>query len=393
MSQIQSSHQESSSQTSAARLPLLDFLRGFSLVGILAVNLPYFAEPPYGFSPFHSTSSEVTRFLLNFFFTGKFFILFSFVFGYGFTILLYSSAQKGYEAKRVFYRRLIGLFTLGIIHAHFLFSGDILVSYSILGFILYQMKDLSDKTLIKCMGFFWILSILCYGIIGFLSYLPGESYGLDYESLTKESIANHFGTFYELTLQKIKEYYFSFPFLIFYNWPSAILMFLVGLMAGKRQLLSQPEKIWTYFQGKKRYLFIIAIISNLCYAFSSLNQDSLLYGVFFSSLLSIAGISLMILYILFWIRIFFLGSIKQNLFVTLLSRAGSMSLSNYLMQSIICNWIFHGWGLGYFGKLEPEWVAFLIVPIYGFNLAFSYFWKKFFALGPFEIILRKWTYG
>jgi uncharacterized protein len=147
--------------------------------------------------------------LLNFFFTGKFFILFSFVFGYGFTILLYSSAQKGYEAKRVFYRRLIGLFTLGIIHAHFLFSGDILVSYSILGFILYQMKDLSDKTLIKCMGFFWILSILCYGIIGFLSYLPGESYGLDYESLTKESIANHFGTFYELTLQKIKEYYFS----------------------------------------------------------------------------------------------------------------------------------------------------------------------------------------
>jgi len=71
MSQIQTSHQQSSSQTSAARLALLDFLRGFSLLGILAVNLPYFAEPPYGFSPFHSTNSEVTRFLLNFFFTGK----------------------------------------------------------------------------------------------------------------------------------------------------------------------------------------------------------------------------------------------------------------------------------------------------------------------------------
>ena len=170
-------------------------------------------------------------------------------------------------------------------------------------------------------------------------------------------------------------------------------MFLVGLMAGKKQLLSQPEKIWAYFQGKKRYLIIIAIISNVCYAISSLNQDSILFEVFFSSLLSIAGISLMILYILVWIRLFFLGSIKQNLFVTLLSRAGSMSLSNYLMQSIICNWIFHGWGLGYFSKLSPEWVAFLILPIYSFNLLFSFVWKKYFTLGPFEYLLRKWTYA
>lgn len=377
------------------RLPLLDFLRGFSLLGILAVNLPYFAEPPYGISEFHSISSEITRWLLNFFFTGKFFILFSFVFGYGFTILISNSTHKGFEVRKIFYRRLIGLFFLGIIHAHFLYEGDILVTYSILGFILFQLKDLSDQKLFQWMIHLWILSIFCYGILGFLSYLPYEILAIDYEKLNQEAIANHFGTVSILTLQKFKEFYYSLPYLILYNWPSAFLMFVIGLWAGKRKALSTPESIWNYFLGKKRYILLTAIISNSCYAISLYFEDSLLFGVFFSSLLSIGGISLSIVYVLIWIRIFFINNrtSHDNIFFRMVSQAGSMSLSNYLLQSIICNWIFNGWGLGFYNQLSPEWVAFLILPIYSFNLLFSFFWKKYFTLGPFEYLLRKWTYA
>lgn len=396
------------------RILILDFLRGFSLFGILAVNIPYLAEPFYGLSSFHSIVSEVIRWLLAFFFTGKFYILFSFLFGYSFSLFWASNEKKGKNGKYLFHRRLIGLFLLGLFHGLFLYEGDILLTYSILGFFLIRFKDYSELVWKKIILIFWIVSFFCYGGLGLWTYLSEESGNNLMHSLTQESINNHLSDFWTTTNHKIFELFYSFPYLILYNWSSAFMMFLVGLWGAKHEILSHPIKILKFSEGKLKWILTIAILSNTLYATSHFYSDQFLLGVIGSAFLAFGGISLCYLYVIGWIFLFFqnpFSSDSPNLnyestsiikikfishmskkFINLISNAGSMSLSNYILQSILCNAIFNGWGLGYYGSLPPEKVFLLIFPIYGINLLFSWIWKKYFRTGPLEFLLRKWIY-
>jgi uncharacterized protein len=396
------------------RIRILDFLRGFSLFGILAVNIPYLSEPFYGHSSFHSTLSEVIRWLLAFFFTGKFYILFSFLFGYSFSLFWISNNKKGKNTESLFHRRLIGLFLLGLFHGLFLYEGDILLTYSILGFFLIRFKDNSELVWKKIILFFWIVSFFCYGGLGLWSYLSEESGKNLIHSLTQESINNHLSDFWTTTYHKFDELFYSFPYLILYNWPSAFMMFLVGLWGAKNEILNYPQRIVKFSEGKLKWIFTIAILSNALYATSQFYSDQFLLGVIGSAFLAFGGISLCYLYVIGWIYLFFQNSsnsdsAKPNYesantikieyfsrlnkkFINLVSNAGSMSLTNYILQSLICNGIFNGWGLAYYGSLPPEKVFLLIFPIYGINLLFSWIWKKYFKTGPLEFLLRKWIY-
>ena len=232
------------------RIRILDFLRGFSLFGILAVNIPYLSEPFYGHSSFHSTLSEVIRWLLAFFFTGKFYILFSFLFGYSFSLFWISNNKKGKNTESLFHRRLIGLFLLGLFHGLFLYEGDILLTYSILGFFLIRFKDNSELVWKKIILLFWIVSFFCYGGLGLWSYLSEESGKNLIHSLTQESINNHLSDFWTTTYHKFDELFYSFPYLILYNWPSAFMMFLVGLWGAKNEILNYPQRIVKFSEGK-----------------------------------------------------------------------------------------------------------------------------------------------
>lgn len=373
------------------REKLLDFLRGFSLFGILAVNLPMLAEPQYGISSFHSISSEIVRGLVSFFFTGKFFILFSFVFGYGFSILIQGLEKKNMEVKKLFYRRLLGLGFLGILHGIFFFEGDILFSYAILGFFLFSLKNQSEEKWKKYIISLWILSFFCYGLLGYLEYYLRIENNANLHEMHRVAVEGKLGSFWDGASQRVKDLGFAFIFIIVpYNWPSAFLMFLVGIYSAKRKILSEPKKIWDYAKGKKRYILLFAIISNLGYSYSHFNVNPFA-SFFLGSLLCISGVSLSFLYVLVIIRFFFLNP-KEGLIIQMVSNAGTMSLSNYLLQSILAGFIFYGWGLGFFTQLSPEQVGLVTILIYLFNLIFSMIWKKFFSLGPFEWLLRKWMY-
>ncbi len=369
----------------------LDFFRGFSLIGILTVNLPMLAETPYGLTAFHSESSEIVRAIIAFFFTGKFFILFSFVFGYGFSILLKSLEKKNLDSKRIFYKRLVGLGTLGLIHAIFFFEGDILVSYSFLGFFLYFLKDKSEDTWKKYILTLWVISFFCYGILGVMEYYLRFTDSSTLQEMHNLSVEAKSGNFLTGAFQRAKDLVFTFILVIIpYNWPSAFLMFILGIYAAKHKILSEPKKIWDFAQGKKRYILLVAIVSNLGYMFSFFSTNPIL-SFFLGSMLCVSGISLSFLYVLSIIWLFFLEH-KENFLIDLVSTAGTMSLSNYILQSVLAGFIFYGWGLGYYTKLSPEQVAGLGVLIYSANLLFSYIWKKFFSLGPLEWVLRKWMY-
>lgn len=378
--------------SSTERIAYLDVLRGFAILGILISNLPMLAEPVFSLSLNATDFSPWVQGLVYFLVAGKFFIIFSFVFGYGFTILLQSSEKKGMDSKRIFYRRLLGLAFLGILHAVFFFNGDILVTYAILGFFLYRYRDASDKKILKTATIFWILSAFFYSLIGGLLYLGTLDDSSTTLELTQLSIQGYTGNFWEASRQRVEELIYAVPFILLFNWSSAFMMFLLGLWMGRKKMLQDPGKFFQRFKGNWTLIFIVGLLANGLYAWGNLDVFDLFHSVFSNAALALGGISFSLIYC-YWLYIF---SLTENPVLikirNSIASVGTMSLTNYLMQSIILAWIFNGWGLSLYGKLSPEIYMLLVIPIYFVNIAFSVLWKKFFSMGPFEIVLRKFTY-
>lgn len=378
--------------SSTERLAYLDILRGFAIMGILISNLPMLAEPPFGVSLNSSEYSPWVQGMIYFFVTGKFFVIFSFVFGYGFTILLESSEKKGMDSRRIFYRRLVGLAFLGILHAVFFFNGDILVTYAILGFFLYRFRDSSDKKILKTSAIFWILSSVMYALIGVMLYLGSFDDTSTTLELTQLSIQGYSGNFWEATIQRTSELLYAGPFILLFNWSSAFMMFLIGLWMGRKKMLQEPGKFFKRFQGNWIPIFIVGLLANGLYAWGNLDVFDAFHSILSNASLAVGGISFSLIYCYGLLRF----SQSENAILmkirNSIATVGTMSLTNYLIQSIILAWIFNGWGLSLYGKLAPEIYMILVIPIYFVNIAFSVLWKKFFAMGPFEILLRKFTY-
>ncbi len=376
-----------------SRMMYLDLLRGFAILGILISNLPAIAEPPYGMKIGYTDLSVFVSSLGYFFVTGKFFLIFSFVFGYGFTILIKSSEAKGLDTKRIFFRRLLGLFLLGVLHACFFFNGDILVTYSILGIFLFLFKDADFNKILRVSFIFWILSALFYGFIGLLSYYSSNEDPTLTKNLTEQSIHGYLGNFVSSTLQRMTELRLTFPFIILFNWPSAFSLFLIGLWMGRQNILQDPNTFFNRFKGYWFYIFLIGTIGNSLFIWGSLQISSYFHSFFTWASLAIGGFAFSLLYCYGLLRLSNSENRILNYLKTAMAAVGSMSLTNYLSHSILLAFFFNGWGLGFYGKLPPEKYMLLIFPIYGFNLVFSVIWKKYFQMGPFEILLRKITYG
>lgn len=378
---------------STDRMLYLDLLRGFAIFGILVSNLPSIAEPPFGMKINDTSISAMVTSLGYFFVTGKFFLIFSFVFGYGFAILIKSSEAKGLEAKRIFFRRLLGLLLFGIAHACFFFNGDILVTYSFLGLFLFIFKDADFNRILKISFSFWVVSALFYGIIGLLSHYGTKEDPTLTKSLTEQSIQGYLGDFSSACLQRITELKITFPFIILFNWPSAFSLFLIGLWMGRQNILQNPHSFFDRFRGYWIYIFVIGAVCNGLFVWGNLDSQSYVQGFFTGASLAIGGISFALLYCYGLLKFSETENFLLNYFKIALAAVGSMSLTNYLLHSILLAFFFNGWGVGLYGKLPPEKFMLLVFPIYGFNLIFSVIWKRYFSMGPFEIVLRKITYG
>lgn len=374
------------------RLAYLDLLRGFAILGILISNLPILAEPPFSMVVHHNDLSSWVKLFSLFFISGKFFLIFSFVFGYGFTILLASSERNGYDAKIIFFRRLFGLFFLGILHATLFFNGDILVSYSLLGVVLYFSRNMEDSKLFKIVGLFWFISLLCYGVLGIISHYSLIGDPNLTARMIEESMNGYSGSFFSAVIQRVKELSYTFPFILFFNWPSAFFMFLIGLYLGRTESLANPELLFERFKGKWVWIVLLGIIGNSLFSFGQMKETSYLVSFVSTSMLAIGGVCFALIYCYALYQFsksenFILSKLREAM-----KKAGTMSLTNYLSHSIILSFIFNGWGLGLYGKLKPEIALLITIPLYGFNLVFSSIWRNYFSMGPFETILRKFTY-
>ena len=133
------------------RILLPDLVRAFALFGIALVNVAYFAYPAditYHAGGLVTSTDQIAHFTVNTLFLLKSYTLFSFMFGVGLAYQMLSAQRRGASFASEYFRRMVGLVLLGILHVSFGFLGDILIFYGVLGCFLYFFRETKPKTLV-----------------------------------------------------------------------------------------------------------------------------------------------------------------------------------------------------------------------------------------------------
>jgi len=382
----------------SGRLAHVDALRGFALFGILIVNIGVFSSPFYGAGmadPNYSRPVDlVVRWLIALLFETKFYLLFSFLFGYSFTLQMSAAERSQAAFSPRFLRRLAGLAVLGAAHAVLFYQGDILLTYALLGLGLLACRGMAPKRALRAALWLIVLAATVWGILGLVSFLdPVQAdYTAQYKADALASILAYRGTIGSTIAQHIYELTTSVWFMVlFVQGPFVFAMFLAGLALGRRNALAdpwrQPRVLWL--------LCALGLVPGLAgsalYATTSLPSagaqwelPGLAADLLTAPLLSMAYAAAFLLAI----RTRALGWLGRWL-----APAGRMALSNYLMQSVICALLFTGWGLRLFASLSPLATFGIAVAIFTAQLPWSAWWLRHHAYGPVEWFLRALTIG
>jgi uncharacterized protein len=370
-----------------SRQVLPDRLRGLALLGIVIVNAPFWGISIEGFTR-QSISGPVdlaTMFAVITLAEGKFYLLFSFLFGYSASFILRDQSRAN---RRRFLRRLIGLLLFGTIHAVFFFSGDILITYSLLGFFLFFISRYSDRAVKKWAITSVAISVFITSSISAIGVATVEETS-GFESL-QQAMAT--GTFLDAASARFETLPIFIILLFLLQGPMAFFAYLLGLLAFRRNMLASPEKypllwrkltIWGWSLGLPLQL-IAAALQVTALSDGATSSPMAMFG------LAIGLISAPILTAGYISTVVLLLQKKPN-FLSFMAPAGQMSLTVYLCESIVLSFVFAAYGLGYFG----QWGAFPVVVAgivtWGILTLASRFWLKRFSQGPFEKVLAKLT--
>jgi uncharacterized protein len=369
-----------------ARIVDVDALRAVALLIILIVNIAFFASG-YSFQlvpdPAHdSWGDQAVRWLVELFLAMKAYLLFSFLFGYSFTLQLDSAARRGVDFAPRFRRRLAGLFVLGILHAVLLFQGDILTTYALLGLVLLAMRGVNVGTALRA-------AVLLTGAIGFVLALAATA---GTQLVTDPATALAAGQRSTEALQGgigsvIAEHVRQLPAMfgaLLVQGPLALSAFLFGYAAGRRRLLTDVAGNRQLLRRVQQLGYPVGLAGAVIFASGggTANLTGLTAGVLTAPLLAAAYAATLLQ---------FFQTDRGRRVAAVLAPAGRMSLSNYLGQSLLCVLVFTGVGLGLAGAVAPAVVVLIAVAIYCVQLAASAALMARFRYGPMEWLLRAWT--
>jgi uncharacterized protein len=384
------------------RLLVLDVLRGFALLGVLAVNMEYFRLPLLevfsGQERFDGPADRLVAFWTASLAEGKFYLLFSMLFGAGFYMQTQRAAARDAPFKRIYVRRLLVLLAFGILHVLLLWYGDILGTYAVLGFVLLAFRELPTRAVLLWIGglLLGVMVVMsgCAAISVVVLTTAPFSQPAQYPELLATwseralQVYAH-GSVAEIARQRL----FDFLILstaVLVSLPFILAMFLLGMLAARHGFLHDlPARrrvllhvlAWglplglagsVFYAGWERAPSLMTVpLGIAAYAF----------GAPILALAYAAGIASLTLRPV-WRRLLWP-----------MAAAGRMALTNYLLQSAICTTIFYSYGLGLFGRIGPAQGLALSLSIYAAQLVISPLWLSAFRFGPMEWLWRSLTYG
>ena len=388
-------------QTEAAgREVFPDLVRAFALIGIALVNVGLFAYPmmagPYD-AGFLSGADKAAYFTSNGFFLLKSYTLFSFMFGVGFAYQMVSAEKRGVGFSGRYWRRILGLLAFGLINIAFLFQGDILVMYALLGSILFLFRNASWKTLRNWgVGIYvvqtLIVALMALGFYMASTYAPEEMAAMNTQNaelIADQRAAFGAGTLADAIAQRFTDWSGVITMgLMFQGW-GAMAFFLLGFAAVRNGLISNPSA--PFWSRCRRVFLPIGIVISLAGAWLAYQSDSMM------SPTGMIGMALITLGSPFS-SAGYLGLIAKwaarpmDPLKAFLARGGTSSLTAYLLQGLILSLVFNAYGLGLFEKIGYA-QAFAIAFVTAIaTVVFASLWRIAFPQGPMEAILRRWTY-
>ena len=363
-----------------------DVLRGFALLGILVVNIQFMglssAEGARGDWTLGFANGSAT-FLIASIFAGKFYLLFSFLFGYSSNYII-----RGKRANRTrWIKRCLVLIALGALHFTFLWHGDIIFIYGVFGLLLIPFFFRADQTLkiwTRVVFFASSTLILLVGALVYISerYFPEESYQALMDSKLDEVLIN--GTFIEAIPARLELWAYGVSTGIFLQGGLAFAAFLLGLRMARSQFLSSPIDTKKNSKLMKIGLLLGAPIQIVSAAILVSNEQSaepseaIHVLALFASFIAAPLLSM-----------FYVGLIRKLVeekphLVLWIKPAGKVSLTIYISQSLITSMIFSPWGLGLFQDLDTWQVLLLAFGIWLLLVYLASIWLKRFKQGPLE---------
>lgn len=374
------------------RIESLDVLRGFALLGIFIVNMLTF-HSPYFYIDAHSyfsTPSDVASYkLINIFVETSFYPIFAIMFGYGLNMQYEKAIANRVSYVPMMARRLTILMGFGLIHALFIWSGDILFTYALMGFIMLAVVRVPKKWLLWIAVIVYLLpTFLFIGGIYLLNKLhPNQLMEgfVDIQQIELAITAYAHGTYGEALVFRITEWLIIGLTSSFMSVFMVLPLVMLGAAFSKWRLFERAAEL----KGRIAIVGIIGLVAGIFikswpyidgFDYHNILTQQLIGG----PILAIGYASVIIL--LCQLPIF------RTIFRPI-SKAGRMSLTTYLMQSIIATSIFYGYGFGLYGKVDIETGTMIAVGIFAIQVIFAELWLLKFRMGPFEWLWRKGTYG
>lgn len=412
---------------SSERIHSLDIMRGIVLCGILLMNINGFGLAGAYMDPTVTggdTGPNLWTWIgATMFFEGTMRALFSLLFGVGMFILLSRLEKKGagIKAADIYFRRLLWLLVFGLIHGYLLlWPGEILYDYALMGFLVYSFRNLKPgKLLIIALFLFSVGTVWNYfdyrqDLKMLDEVAAAEAYKAEGLELTKdmeeattawaeiqeersaESVAE--------TNESMRQGYFDVVAFLaprnmrtdtswFYRYDvwDILAMMLLGIALFKWGLLGAKRSyafygfiaLGCYAVGLAVNFYEVRTILASDFSFEAFSKTNITYdaGRLF---VAMGHVGL----IMMFCKLPFLNWLKNSL-----SAVGKMALTNYVMHSVICMFIFTGVGLGLFGSLERYQLLFVVFGIWIFQLVISPIWLKYYYFGPLEWLWRNLSYN
>ena len=408
------------------RIENIDLIRGFAVLGLPIMNIIVFAMPwaAYLNPTSYGNDQFLSHFLFNFFHLfadQKFMGLFSLLFGASMLMLIEKAEVTGRRPWLVHYSRTFWLLVIGFLHVWFLWEGDVLMIYALIGLALYPMRYLPNGVLIAFGGVALLVASFAMSFEDYSVEAMGPEARDQLESIYSPNQAHidhyratYLGSYQELmaeTRGENDELRYSkeersarnnaqTPFIVagfaraFGMMCLGMVLYRLGVVQGRRSRAFYKRMIvWGFGLG----LPIIACGLIWNYANHWALESYFLLGTTFNVIGSVGVIAAYIGLLTLWQR----GAEDERAggergladkLRTGLQNVGKMALTNYLMQSLICATIFYGWGLGLYGSVTRLQMLPIIVGIWLFQLWFSSLWLKYFIQGPMEWLWRVLTY-
>ncbi len=409
------------------RIASIDVLRGFALLGILVMNIPFFALSMFGWSDPSITGGfegwDLTTWKIGeMFFNLKMMAIFSMLFGAGVVIFSQRSEAKGVSAGSLHYKRMGWLFLIGMVHAYAIWFGDILVAYAMIGCIVFLFRKFPGWLLVSAAPIVMSVAVLTGIGFGFgideartamleaQAVLDAGGVPTDEQNTALNVWTDQFSDFYpdetllawerelrnekgaEILVEHAKDVVFmqTLMMLVWGVWRVGGLM-LLGMGLYKLGVFNASK-------SKKFYVSMIvigfgvglpmvwlgmnAMLRNNFDAIEFQKHDSI-WNYYGSILVALGYIGLIML-------VCKLGALKW--LTNALSAVGRMALTNYLLQSILCTFLFNWWGLGLWGTMSRSELLLVVGAVWLLQLIVSPIWLSRFRFGPMEWAWRSLTY-